>query len=89
MRGGWEYDPIPRYRLYEKGVCVAEIEADTQGPHSCNNFDPDGEVWCAVIEDEYFGRFPTLKDAQETISKRILKRGFSLVIPADATVELN
>ena len=75
----WEYDPIPRYRLFLGDMCVAEVEFDHFGSAACNNFDPEGEVWRAEIGEEFSGRFASLKEAQDAVRGRVLNRGLKLV----------
>jgi hypothetical protein len=75
----WEYDPVPRYRFYLGDTLIGEVELDHLGSHACNNFNKDGEVWRAVIGDDFFGRFPSLKEAQDAVRERAMNRGLKLV----------
>jgi hypothetical protein len=79
--GDWEYNPIPRYFLCERGNVLAEVIRDKQGPTLHNDWDEDGEEWRAIhAGDGLIGRYASCDEAMRAAEdNRKHRSGLKLV----------
>lgn len=80
----WEYEPVPRYFFYLGNSRVGEVIFDGFKRDACNDYNPDGEVWRAIVDGYLVGRFPSLSEAQKAAQAKILNRGGLMLVASKA-----
>lgn len=77
----WDYDPVPRYFFFLGDIQMGEVVFDGFRRDVCNGFNPHGEVWRALTEDDgMIGRYSNLNEAQAAVRNKVLNRGLKLVV---------